>query len=510
MIMLINDIIEQIDEGGPKSYYSFETFILNLLKHHLEMQKKELITKLPRDQVGDAIAPSGFDEFEGPVIFDIKFNLAKISIRWLTDTLTAPFSDELRPSSQTKTFIIISAKAVPILTRKRFIETVARLSISVNLVIWGPEEINAIVELHSDKANEIAKNLFALRLETAANKPVRDWKTDREEIIGKITDHYRNGQFSLFLGAGVSSSAGMPDWNKLLNSLFVTYLAQELDPNDDIDDAAISELVARLNSVDEPSSLMAARYLRKGLTQPGSDTKGFIKAVTKSLYGLRNRELCLGSPLVRSIANLCMPRRTGAKVRCVVTYNFDDLLERQLSEKSIFYKCVYTQNETYDLDELPVYHVHGFIPESDGEYDHLDASTLVFSEEGYHQIYSDAYHWSNLVQLNSLRENNCLMIGLSMTDPNLRRLLDIAARNIERSKHFAFMKRLTEDRFCFEKSKISGENVAVVRNLISAREFLERHHLLNEELMKELGVTVIWYENYEDIPAILKRIAEGS
>lgn len=33
--MLIDDIISGIDEGGPKSYYSFETFVLHLFKHHL-------------------------------------------------------------------------------------------------------------------------------------------------------------------------------------------------------------------------------------------------------------------------------------------------------------------------------------------------------------------------------------------------------------------------------------------------------------------------------------------
>lgn len=39
--MIIDDIISEIDEGGPKSYYSFETFVLHLFKHHLESQKKE-------------------------------------------------------------------------------------------------------------------------------------------------------------------------------------------------------------------------------------------------------------------------------------------------------------------------------------------------------------------------------------------------------------------------------------------------------------------------------------
>lgn len=276
----------------------------------------------------------------------------------------------------------------------------------------------------------------------------------------------------------------MPDWNTLLNSLFVTYFTQEFDKDITMGDKDISALVSRLNSVDEPSALMAARYLRKGLSKGEGDAKKFIAAVTKNLYKLRNSDLSIDSDLIKSIASMCLPRRTGAKVKSVITYNFDDLLERQLSSNSILHRCIYTDNESYDPDELSIYHVHGFLPEERKSYDGLDNSTLVFSEEGYHQIYSDSYHWSNLVQLNSFRESTCLMVGLSMTDPNLRRLLEISSKNIERSKHFAFMKRLSSNEFCYELE--NKKKSKVIKNPDGADKFLELHHTLNEELMKNL------------------------
>lgn len=40
--MLIENIIEKIDQGGPKSYYAFETLVIEILKHHLSKQKKLL------------------------------------------------------------------------------------------------------------------------------------------------------------------------------------------------------------------------------------------------------------------------------------------------------------------------------------------------------------------------------------------------------------------------------------------------------------------------------------
>lgn len=251
---------------------------------------------------------------------------------------------------------------------------------------------------------------------------------------------------------------------------------------------------------------MAARYLRKGLSKREDEAKDFIHTVTQNLYKLRDTSFKVDSRLIKSIAAMCLPRRTGAKVRSVITYNFDDLLERQLTGNSIHHCSIYSENESYDPDELPIYHVHGFLPEKRKEYHGLDKSTLVFSEEGYHYIYSDSYHWSNLVQMNSFRESNCLMIGLSMTDPNLRRLLDISSKNLETSKHYAFMKRLSNEEFSF--SKVDNKKTQKIDNFKAAQTFLERHHTLNEELMKELGVTIIWYESYDEIPKIIENLVK--
>lgn len=503
--MIIDNIIDRIDEGGPRSYYSFETFILHLLKHHLEKQNKKFEIKVDSQYLGDGLALDGFDDFTGPTLIEIKFNLAKQPIKILLNKLYYELSSRV-DDIELSDVIIIYAKSIPDKVRDRIFIDLERFPIPCKVHLWGPEEINKIASQHRAKVNEIANNLFALRLESAVIKPTIDWKSEREKIIGNLKESYEKGQFSLFLGAGVSSSAGMPDWNTLLNSLFVTYLTQEFDSDGEISDNDIGQLVERLNTVDEPSALMAARYLRKGLVKSSTEARDFTAAITKNLYKLRNSSFDIDSRLIKSIASMCMPRRTGAKVRSVITYNFDDLIEKQLLANNILYRCIYTENETYEPDELPIYHVHGFLPESRKEYDGLDSSTLVFSEEGYHQIYSDAYHWSNLVQLNGLRENNCLMVGLSMTDPNLRRLLDISARNIERSKHYSFMKRLTMENFSYDNTTKSKK--AVIDNHDGAEKFLQRHHTLNEELMKELGVTIIWYEDYDDIPEIIETITQ--
>ncbi|MCY6325657.1 SIR2 family protein [Bacteroides fragilis] len=124
----------------------------------------------------------------------------------------------------------------------------------------------------------------------------------------------------------------------------------------------------------------------------------------------------------------------------------------------------------------------------------------MFSEEAYHKVYSEPYHWSNLVQLATLRENNCLMIGLSLSDPNLRRLLEIAAqKHSKNNRHYVFMQRLSNDNLIDEGNK---ERI----DIISANKIIQTHHVVQEMMMSSLGTNIIWFEDYDEIPKLLDSI----
>lgn len=508
--MFIDEILYKI-VNGQNGFYSFETFILNLLKIHVKNQGKELhVTDSHRTSV-DAIVPDGFDELDGTTVIDIKLNFGRMMPRAYFERIFRPNQEflELEP----KYYLVINGRPINEKMKSRYVSEFNAFYPNLELIIWGPEEINSVAYKHRTETKKIVDNIFSLRIEQVIENDNLNWKDEREKIIVSLIETFKNRQFSLFLGAGVSSSAGMPNWNKLLNSLFVSYLTNEFDKSKNISDIDINEIVDRLNQVDEQSALMAARYLRKGLSKQQINDNTFVKTITRSLYELRDKTKSENSTLINSITNICMPRQNGARIRSVVTYNFDDLLEKNLSQKSIKHHSIYTDNENPSSDELPIYHAHGFLPEDRLSYTSLDKTTLVFSEEGYHHIYSDPYHWSNLIQLYNLKENNCLMIGLSMTDPNLRRLLDISAKNSELNRHYVFMNRLSQDKFIYdtidekdETNKRIKTKVQKIENIESAELFLKRHHKLNEEIMKELSVNVIWYEDYEEIPEILARV----
>ncbi|MEX5444805.1 SIR2 family protein [Acinetobacter schindleri] len=242
--------------------------------------------------------------------------------------------------------------------------------------------------------------------------------------------------------------------------------------------------------------MLSARYLKKSLTKNNEPSDKFKNIIHEILY--KTNTINRNSKLIEVIGRLCIPTRLRAHVDSIVTYNFDDLIEQKLKKLNLHHHVIPNALETYSIKELPIYHVHGFIPENPNNYDDYVGNEIVFSEDGYHKMYSDSYHWSNLVQLTHLREKSCLMIGLSMDDPNLRRLLDIVSNPSVESKHYAILKRVKQDSLISERS--TEEEINLAKN------FLQSHHHLQEAIFKDLGVNIIWYEEYSDIPDILEML----
>lgn len=75
-----------------------------------------------------------------------------------------------------------------------------------------------------------------------------------------------------------------------------------------------------------------------------------------------------------------------------------------------------------------------------------------------------------------------------MSDPNLRRLLDIAKGYSIDSRHYAIIKDNCE----FENEKIS--------NLFRS---------IEQGIFEELGINIIWYKKYDEINKIIDRISKN-
>jgi hypothetical protein len=326
---------------------------------------------------------------------------------------------------------------------------------------------------------------------TPLSKREPQCKSGQPQQLSRLREEFEKGNLSLFCGAGISISAGIPGWAALLKHL-VRQLFSRVDEKAPIDTR--SNLVDIYQHYFTLPSLVIAQYLKNGLG------KDFKETVRNTLYSSNPQ----GSPLIDAICELCRPQRERKSLNSIVTFNFDGLIEENLTQNRIRYKSIYSEGQRCMQSELPVYHVHGFLPR-EGEID--DTQELVFSSDAYHTQFIDPFSWSNLTQLNHLNSNTCLFVGLSMTDPNLRRLLDVSMRkNPDKTlNHFAFKKRNELKDYMSASSTSSPATPAVEEHL---QKMIEMAQILEEKDANALGFNIIWVNDFEEIPGILHDLTD--
>ena len=313
--------------------------------------------------------------------------------------------------------------------------------------------------------------------------------------VSILRDHFRKGELTLFCGAGISENAGVPCWNDLLKYLLSNLFIKKIENMDEAIDGLEDKLAELYQKHFNTSPLMVAQYLKNGL---GDD---FLDYVRNGLYDFKPKS----SELINVITELSRPQRSRESLNSIITFNFDDLIEQNFKSNHIKFRSIFKEGQRCLRSELPIYHVHGFLPRKEKL---TPENEIVFSEDAYHSQFIDSFSWSNLIQLNHLNQNVCIFIGLSMTDPNLRRLLDVSMRkNPDReANHFVFKKRY--DKKSIDKNikvlGITDENRENANNFIKIAEFLE------EQDSNNLGLNVIWIDDYSEIPKILNQLLEDS
>lgn len=311
--------------------------------------------------------------------------------------------------------------------------------------------------------------------QTAKPKIKIDRKRSYEKAIDSLAQSLQEGRLTLVCGAGVSIGAGIPSWNKLLLRLLGSMMSRiSKDLTLSLDDVDPLEFQRRYG----PSALVVGKYLKSNLG------KDFMPLLRDALYS-ENPTSC---EIIEAISELARPQRNGKPLDSILTFNFDGLIEETLVKNNIRHKAIHEEGMRNGPNELPVYHVHGYLPRKGKINKEAD---VVFSEDAYHSQFIDPFSWSNLTQLNKLSQNTCLFLGLSLTDPNMRRLLDVAYRkNPSRQLNHYIIKKVPS---------FSGQNDTVDDLAL----FLE------EQDANELGLNVVWIEEFDEIAPMLRRIVEN-
>lgn len=390
----------------------------------------------------------------------IIFVLSKNSVnsKWVQLELSTTLNNEI---SREQTFIIpiiIDDCDIPFELKNRFY---ADFRTSFD------EPFNLLLKSIKDKKLSIEETLNREHVDT----------TTIEDQISKLQVAYQKGNLTLFCGAGISLDAGIPTWNLLLKALLnEAFKSKEIQGVETI----LADVFQNKNNL---PPIIIGKYLKNIL---GND---FMESVRNVLYKNCTRK----SLSIDEIVELCRPKRDTKPLKAIITYNFDDIIELKLQLNKIEYKSIYSEGERYSENELPIFHVHGFLP-SKGKLS--ENSDIVFSEDAYHTQFIDPFSWSNLVQLNYLNTSTCLFVGISLTDPNMRRLIDVSKRKSgkDETNHYVIKRRYKVEDLTLDASRKTGVSlIKIIENI-------------EEQDAKNLGINIIWISEFDEIPKILKQI----
>lgn len=336
-----------------------------------------------------------------------------------------------------------------------------------------------------------------------------------QDQLGKLIHSFEGKDLTLVVGAGISADYDLPDWNTLLQELISNLSENNGEPQS----GEVSYLISRIYTELFPgNSLITARYLNQIFQEQNPDAElKFERKVREMLY--ENIVEDWNSPLVEEIVYACLEKE--GDLDSIITFNYDDILEeaceniRGNNRAKVKYNSVYHDAIKPKKDTLSIYHVHGFLPR---EKRITYKNKITLSENVYHDQYHNTYSWNNIVQINKYRDKTCLFIGLSFTDPNLRRLLDISVTQkgdyIEEDYHFVIKKRYDRQNTLRKIRGILELNPDIINPKPETRLSLEEvnHQLVDlietfeENDAKSFGISTIWIEDFNQIPSILKAI----
>ena len=337
-------------------------------------------------------------------------------------------------------------------------------------------------------------------------------------VVRELRECYLHNGLVLYLGAGVSRSLGLPTWQELIRTLTVTMMSRKVQSAiaalGKMDDEKYWRVMSTIHEDVEGGAdyekpiLMMARAIKDEL----GDDLPMVVARNLARHARRARfahdhdmrmihrppEREKYSPIVQAIVTLARSERDVRGVQAIINYNYDDLIDEILREENVRCKTVRSGKDQVGTGVLACYHVHGILPVykmSQGPIHQfnrqLNVGNFVFSEDEYHAEYMDPYKWSNMTQMSSLGRHSGLFIGLSMEDPNIRRLLDVTHRQYPEIRHYAILPRKKP----LKKAHDSKE--CILRNLFEQVE---------TSSFQKIGVNVIWVDTHDAIPEVLYRI----
>jgi hypothetical protein len=333
---------------------------------------------------------------------------------------------------------------------------------------------------------------------------------------------WKDKHLVLFLGAGVSRDYGAPTWNTLVLEMLFEFVAdgsplRQLAINYR---RAVSDWLADYFAY-EPTVLarLVEDYVLGNSVRRGG-TSADLKARLRFLEGMRQKLYDgVAEPSCRTTLHAVADLITTNKgnVPAVVTFNFDDLLEQELARRDFSFVSVNAPGRA-PHGPVPIIHAHGCLPQKGA----IPDGGIVFTERDYHTLTEGVFHWALTEIVWNLRHRTVLFVGLSMSDPNLRRLLDAACSPGEPA-HYLILKKhdvpqaeqlIVLQHLQLEASKWKAKYGRGVDKPASdlfgvLQHTVEQVDRFDSELFAKMGVNTIWVDDFSRLPELLDEIRAG-
>jgi len=317
-------------------------------------------------------------------------------------------------------------------------------------------------------------------------------------------------KLTIVVGAGASQSSGLPSWTALMQALLMTSLTA----------------VPEAQRVDDPelfASLIVGRHPPASVAEwirARMDGAEVAHAIREALYGGKQIE-----PGVLPITLAVLAATPDCQT---FTTNYDDLIER--SSKNPLWlandspELLSSVDPTQDdREHVNIFHLHGYVPYNLSKFNAADHDRIILSERDYAESESRAEPLFAAFE-NRLRESATLLIGCSLSDPNILRFL-LRTRNAGNRQPCYGIFPIADaqvDRFDSSRLPLVGDVAEAImgsriglfptqnleRTFRDASDKIDRNATrFFKERLDRLGVTTLWADQYSEIPQFIWELA---
>jgi hypothetical protein len=294
-----------------------------------------------------------------------------------------------------------------------------------------------------------------------------DFKSYQEKGEEELRSHTTKDLF-LFLGNGISLSYGSLSWPKTLTHM-MHYLKPYVTNQKDV--------VSYIGNASYSKALLVQSVLNQA---PSSAPFSYYETIYSAIYNKKMKKSQKNSTLFE-VASLMHRRNISA-----VTFNYDQYLEDEYYSS---YRNPVLNLEFKPLKKIPsvspvtVYHVHGFMPKKYRSSSALHSFDVVLNEDDYDIRYFQN-SWCKTTIAQALKNNTCLLVGLSLSDLYLRSLFRACPKG---KRHYSLM--------C---DSVPGKRIPHQLSL--------KDRLIISGYFLDMNVFILWEPSYPAIGAFLKQL----